>query len=119
MRYEKDGVMYSQNDIMAANPSTSFPDTWASYVPDGYVAAPDAPVIPRSVTRRQFKQGLTRLALRDPVEAWIPTQDKDTIDWYAESNDFERNNPVLLAAATHFGLTPEQVDAAFQMMATL
>ena len=77
------------------------------------------------VTRRQFLQGLTRLGLRAPVTAWRaaldPTDpaDLDLIDWYDESQFFERKNPELLAVAAAFGLSDEQVDAAFAMMAEL
>lgn len=77
------------------------------------------------VTRRQFLQGLTRLGLRGPVTAWraaldpADPADLDLIDWYDESQFFERANPELLAVATAFGLPDEQVDAAFAMMVTL
>lgn len=77
------------------------------------------------VTRRQFLQGLTRLGLRAPVTAWRaaldPTDsaDLDLIDWYDESQFFERANPELLAVAAAFGLSEAQIDAAFAMMVTL
>ena len=62
------------------------------------------------VTRRQFLQGLTRLGLRAPVTAWraalnpADPSDLDLIDWYDESQYFERTNPELLAVAAAFGL---------------
>ena len=77
------------------------------------------------VTRRQFLQGLTRLGLRAPVTAWRaaldPTDpaDLDLIDWYDESQFFERTNPELLAVAAAFGLSDAQIDAAFALMVTL
>ena len=85
------------------------------------------PPVPRveKVTRRQFLQGLTRIGLRAPVMAWRaaldPTDpaDIDLIDWYDESQFFERQNPELLAVAAAFGLSDEQVDAAFALMVTL
>ena len=85
------------------------------------------PPVPRveKVTRRQFLQGLTRLGLRAPVMAWRaaldPTDpaDLDLIDWYEESQFFERQNPELLAVAAAFGLSEAQIDAAFAMMVTL
>ena len=77
------------------------------------------------VTRRQFLQGLTRLGLRAPITAWrmaldpaVPAE-QDLIDWYDESQFFERANPQLLAVAAAFGLSDEQVDAAFAMMSEL
>lgn len=85
------------------------------------------PPVPRveKVTRRQFLQGLSRLGLRASVTAWRATLDptdpaeQDLIDWYDASQFFERQNPELLAAAGAFGLSDEQVDAAFAMMVTL
>ena len=77
------------------------------------------------VTRRQFLQGLTRLGLRAPVTAWraalnpADPSDLDLIDWYDESQYFERANPELLAVAAAFGLSEAQIDAAFAMMVTL
>lgn len=77
------------------------------------------------VTRRQFLQGLTRIGLRPQVTAWraaldpADSADLDLIDWYDESQFFERANPELLAVAAAFGLSEAQIDAAFAMMATL
>ncbi|MGL4263969.1 MAG: hypothetical protein ACRCTX_20325 [Afipia sp.] len=85
------------------------------------------PPVPRvdKVTRRQFLQGLTRIGLRAPVMAWrtaldpADPADLDLIDWYDESQFFERQNPELLAVAAAFGLSDDQIDAAFAMMVTL
>lgn len=81
--------------------------------------------VPAKVTRRQFKHGLTRLGIRAAVETWragldISTQaGQDAADWYDDSNEFERVNPILNAMAAQFGLSTAQVDAAFVMMAGL
>lgn len=89
------------------------------------VMPPQAPPVPGKVTRRQFKQGLTRLGIRAGVEAWRASLDTstqagaDAADWYDDSNEFERANPILNAMAAQFGLSPAQVDAAFVMMAGL
>lgn len=85
------------------------------------------PPVPRveKVTRRQFLQGLTRLGLRAPVMAWraaldpADPADLDLIDWYDESQFFERQNPQLLTVAATFGLSDAQVSAAFAMMSEL
>ncbi len=92
-----------------------------------YEVRTGTPPVPHveKVTRRQFLQGLTRLGLRTPVTAWRATLDptdpaeQDLIDWYDASLHFERANPHLNAVAETFGLMPEQVDAAFAMMAGL
>ena len=89
------------------------------------VMPPQAPTVPAKVTRRQFKQGLTRLGIRAGVEAWRASLDTstqagaDAADWFDDSNDFERANPILNAMAAQFGLSTAQVDAAFVMMAGL
>jgi len=92
-----------------------------------YEVRTGTPPVPRveKVTRRQFLQGLTRIGLRAPVTAWrtaldpADPADLDLIDWYDESQFFERANPELLAVAAAFGLSDEQVDAAFALMETL
>jgi hypothetical protein len=92
-----------------------------------YEVRTGTPPVPRieKVTRRQFLQGLTRLGLRAPVTAWraalnpADSADLDLIDWYDESQFFERANPELLAVAAAFGLSEAQIDAAFAMMVTL
>ena len=92
-----------------------------------YEVRTGTPPVPRveKVTRRQFLQGLTRIGLRAPVMAWRaaldPTDpaDLDLIDWYDESQFFERQNPELLAVAAAFGLSEAQIDAAFALMVTL
>ena len=89
------------------------------------VLPPQPLSVPDRVTRRQFKQGLTRLGLRAAVETWRAGLDtsssagRDAADWYDESNDFERANPILNAMSAQFGLSQAQVDAAFIMMAGL
>ena len=86
---------------------------------------PALQVVPAKVTRRQFKQGLTRLGIRSAVEAWRAGLDtsapagQDAADWYDDSNDVERNNPMINTMAAQFGLSAAQVDAAFIMMASL
>ena len=85
------------------------------------------PPVPRvdKVTRRQFLQGLTRIGLRAPVMVWRaaldPTDpaDLDLIDWYDESQFFERQKPELLVVAKTFGLSDEQIDSAFALMVAL
>lgn len=72
-----------------------------------------------SVTRRQFKQALTRIGLRAAVEAAIAAADQDTKDWYADSLNFERSNPVMNGMAVALGKTPEDIDNLFRLAATL
>ena len=85
----------------------------------------EAPVVPFSVTRRQFLEGCDRLGLLAAVMAWRSAVDTSTLAgrsqarWFDESLAFERSNTVLLSVAKSMGLTGDQVDAAFIMMAGL
>lgn len=83
------------------------------------------PVIPSSVTRRQFFEGCDRLGLLPAVTAWRDAIDVSTLEgrskarWFDQSLSFERNNAVLLSVAKGMGLADAQIDAAFVMMAGL
>jgi hypothetical protein len=86
---------------------------------EGGVAEPYGPPVPASVTRRQFKQGLTRIGLRAAAEAAITASDQDTKDWYADSLNFERSNPVMNGMAVALGKTPADIDNLFRLAVTL
>ena len=86
---------------------------------EGGVAEPFVTPVPASVTRRQFKQALNRIELRSPVEVAIAAADQDTKDWYAESLNFERSNPVMNSMAVALGKTPADIDNLFRLAATL
>lgn len=86
---------------------------------EGGVAEPFVTPVPASVTRRQFKQALNRIQLRNAVEAAIAAADQDTKDWYAESLNFERSNPVMNSMATLLGKASEDIDNLFRLAATL
>lgn len=81
---------------------------------------PQPPVVPSSVTRRQFKLGLLSLDLLDDVEA-AATASSDRalkINW-AEALDFERNNPFVAQMASALGKTDDEIDALFILAKTL
>lgn len=78
---------------------------------------PPAPIT--SVTRRQFKQGLTRIGLRAAGDAAIAAADQDTKDWYADSLNFERSHPVMNSMAVALGKTQEDIDILFKLAETL
>jgi hypothetical protein len=92
---------------------------YLEWVEDGGVTNSYAPPVPASVTRRQFKQGLTRIGLRAAAEAAIAAADQDTKDWYADSLNFERSNPVMNSMAVALGKTPADIDNLFRLAATL
>ena len=67
----------------------------------------------KSVTPRQFRLQLVSLGIRQQVEDWVATQPLATKDWWEFSLSIDRNNQMLIDAATHFGLTNEQIDQMF------
>jgi hypothetical protein len=92
---------------------------YLEWVAAGGTAAPYVIPVPASVTRRQFKQALTRIGLRGAVESAIAAADQDTKDWYNDSLNFERANPLLNAMAAGLGKTPADIDNLFALADTL
>lgn len=71
------------------------------------------------LTPRQFLQALTKAGLRAAVEAAVAAGSQDLKDWYNRATEFESTHPVLLVMAQTLGKTKADVDALFQMGATL
>ena len=67
----------------------------------------------KSITPRQIRLQLNALGLRQQVEDWVATQPVDIKDWWEFSSSCERNNQILIDAATHFGFTSKQLDKLF------
>lgn len=67
----------------------------------------------KSITPRQIRLQLNALGLRQQVEDWVATQPVDIKDWWEFSSSCERNNQILIDAATYFGFTSEQLDKLF------
>jgi hypothetical protein len=87
------------------------------------VVVPVTP-IPFSVTRRQARQALLLAGLLDSVDTAIAaitdaTQRKlAQIEW-EDSQDFERNRPLLVSLSAALGLNSAQLDQLFITAATL
>ncbi len=73
----------------------------------------------KSITPRQTRLQLITLGLRQQVEDWVATQPLATKDWWEFSLSIDRDNQMLIDAATHFGLTSEQLDQLFVEAAKL
>lgn len=79
---------------------------------------PPGPQVPASVTRRQARQALLLAGLLDSVQPAIDAIPDATqrglaqIEW-DDSQEFERNRPMLISLATAIGLTSEQIDELF------
>lgn len=78
------------------------------------------PLIPTSVTRRQFKLALLGIDLLDDVEAMISASGDRAlqINW-EEALEFERGNPFVAQMTAALGKTEADVDALFILAATL
>lgn len=85
--------------------------------------APVLPV-PRSVTKRQARQALLLAGLLDLVQPAIDAIPNETarrmaqIEW-DDSQEYQRDRPVLIVLATQLGLTSGDLDQLFHTAATL
>ena len=90
--------------------------TWTCTNPQAVAAMLEAKrkaSIPQSISRRQFKQALTRAGKRAMVEAAIAAADQDTKDWYAEATDFQPTHPVIVAMAQALNIPQIDIDSLF------
>ena len=72
------------------------------------------------VTRRKFKLGLLAIGLLDDVEAAIAASGDRALQInYAEALDFDRNNQFVLQMSQALGKTDAEIDALFQLAASL
>lgn len=69
--------------------------------------------IPDRVSARRFKLQLLAEGLLEQVEAWIATQGKAIQLAYDNSNEFDRDEPMMQAGFRALGFPPEQIDAFF------
>lgn len=95
--------------------------------PNDYTQLPDAPqtpVVPQSVTRRQAKQALAlrgKLALVQPaLDAISDTTQRALmqIEW-DDSQEFQRNRQSVILIGTAIGLSSADMDELFTFAATL
>ena len=84
-----------------------------------YVPPPPPPVVIADVTPRQIRMALTRAGLRAQVEAAVAAGDQDLKDWYEFSTTFQRAQPLVAQMGTALGQTSAQLDALWQLAATL
>lgn len=82
-----------------------------------YVAP--SPVIPDSVSARQFKLQLYISELLDDVETWIAAQDRTVQIAYENSSTFVRGEPMMQQGFTDLGFTTEQINQFFLAAAQL
>lgn len=71
------------------------------------------PVVPESVSSRQFKLQLLATGLLDQVDAWIAGQTKAVQLAYEYSGSFVRSSPMMTEGFQAMGFTDQQIDAFF------
>jgi hypothetical protein len=85
--------------------------------PEPYIAPPIP--VPTSVSPRQIRQALTRVSLRDAVEAAVAQGDQDLKDWWEFSTVFERSNTQVQATGTALEITNLQLDDLWNLAGSL
>lgn len=88
---------------------------------DGDSMPPDQPVpnIPLAVTRAQFRLALAQLGLLGDVEAAVAASAVSVQIEYADRQEFNRYNPLVVAMAAELNKLPQEIDAVFELAATL
>jgi hypothetical protein len=79
----------------------------------------EPPAIPMAVTRVQFRLALSALGLLAEVEQAIASSPSSVQIEYADRQVFERSYPLILSMAAALGKTDAEIDAVFELAATL
>ena len=115
-----DAVRFTPKDGYIEAPETVFGGF--SY-DKGKFAAPAkeqaTPVIPSTVSARQFKMQLEIQGFTLAVETWVSSQSKLVRIAYANSGRFDRNEPMLQAGFAALGFSQAELDAFYTAAAAL
>lgn len=84
-----------------------------------WVYVEPTPVVPTSVSARQFKLQLLAAGLLDQVETWVTAQDQAVQIAYANSGSFVRSEPMMQSGFDALGFTSAQIDEFFKAAAAL
>jgi hypothetical protein len=85
---------------------------------EGEWVPPDAP-IPSSVSPRQLKLALLVYGLLDDVEAFVDAAGRAVQIAWANTTEYERQDPMLNQMIAAFGMEPETADELFRFATTL
>lgn len=77
------------------------------------------PVLSITVSPRQIRLALNHLNMRDAVESFVSTANRDIRDVWEFSVEIRRDDPVLNQLYPALGLTSDQVDQLFMLASTL
>ncbi len=80
---------------------------------------PEPSNVPAVVTRVQFRLALAQLGLLAAVGAAVAAEPVGVQIEYADRQEFHRHYPVILSMAAALNKTPEEIDAVFELAATL
>jgi len=80
---------------------------------------PDPRSLISPISPRQIRQTLTRVGLRNAVEAAVAAGDQDLKDWYEFSTAFERLNPQVVAMGEALSVSPASLDDLWALGAQL
>lgn len=87
------------------------------YMP-GEIQRPVAP--PNiSISAWQIRKALTAVGLRDQIETAVAGASQEIKDAWQHANPFDRNHPLIVQMASALGLSDAEVDAVFELGATL
>lgn len=74
---------------------------------------------PIVVSPRQIRQALTRVNLRDQVEAAVAAGDRDIKDWWEFATQVEENHPMVVGTATGLGVGADALHDLFLLAESL
>jgi hypothetical protein len=72
-----------------------------------------------SVSPRQIRLALNALNLRETVDAYVAAAGQDTKDSWEYATQIDRDNPLIAACAAALGKSEEEIDALFELAASL
>jgi hypothetical protein len=104
--------------VVAFGPNEEWYEPGAAYVIED-AEPPPFPAPIADVTPRQIRMALSRTGLRAIVESAIAAGSQDLKDWYEFSTTFQRLQPLVVQMGIDLGQTPAQLDALWQLAASL
>lgn len=72
-----------------------------------------------TISAWQMRKALNATGLRDQIEAAVAGASRDVQDGWATAREFERNHLLIVQMASALGLSDAEVDAVFELGATL
>lgn len=88
------------------------------YMP-GEIQRPVAPEPVPEISAWQIRKALNVTGLRDQIEAAVAVASRDVQDGWATAREFERTHPLIVQMVSALGLSDAEVDAVFELGATL